>query len=102
PVARGDAALLVEAEPLVTKFLTATTVDDLLPLVRHPEISAPRMRAFYPDGKVAAPGVSKFNSAGGLYTNGNLISVQVTNSDLDELVVTMVDSPGGLKIDWES
>lgn len=102
PTARGDATLLAEAEPLVTKFLKSTTVDEILPLVRQPEISGPRMRAFYPDGKIDPAGMSKFNSAGGLYSNGNFISVQITDSNLDERVITLVDTADGLKIDWES
>jgi hypothetical protein len=102
PAARGDATLLAEAEPLVKKLLTATNVDEILPLVRHPEVSGPRMREFYPDGKILAPGLSKFNSADGLDINGSFISIQNTDSNLDEQLVTLVDTPNGLKIDWES
>ena len=41
PVVPGDAAFLAKAEPLARAFLTATTVDQLLPLVRHPDITDP-------------------------------------------------------------
>ncbi len=99
---RGEADLLVEAEPLAKKFLTARSVEELLPLVRNPEVAEARMRNFYPGGKVSAPGFSQFNSTGGVSVLGRLLSLYVTTRDLDMKAIAFVDTPQGLKVDWES
>jgi hypothetical protein len=99
---RGDAALLMDAEPLAKKFLTAKSIDELLPLVRNPEVAEPRMRKFYPDGKVTAPGLSKFNPGGGASVLGNLLALQVTTGDLDIKPIAFIDTAQGLRVDWES
>ncbi len=99
---RGDATLLAEAEPLVTQFLAAKSVDELLPLVRHPEITGPRMQAFYPDGKIHAPGLSKFNSGSGIFVRGNLVSIPLITGELENRAIALIDGSEGLKIDWES
>jgi hypothetical protein len=104
PVAeRSNASLLAEAEPLVKKFLEATKVEDLLPIVRHPEVTEPRMRGFYPQGRIEAPGLGEFNSGGsGLTIRGKLVSLAVKTRDFEDRSIALVDTPQGLKIDWES
>ena len=99
---RSEASILTEAEPLTRKFLAATTVSELLPLIRHPEITEPRMRAFYPDGKIEALGMSKFNSSGAIFVRDKLASLIVTTRDQAEKQLAFLETPQGLKIDWES
>ncbi|GAA5116969.1 hypothetical protein GCM10023212_04750 [Luteolibacter yonseiensis] len=99
---RGEAALLKDAEPLAKKFLEAKSVDELLPLIRNPEVAESRMRTFHPDGKVSPPGLSKFNSSGEASVLGHLLSLHVTTRDLDTKAIAFVDTPEGLKVDWES
>lgn len=101
-VERGEASLLAAAEPLARKFLGATTVDDLLPLVRNPAVTEGRMRAFYPDGKIEAAGLSKFNSSGSLSIRGRLVSLAVITRDQEEKSLAFVETSQGIKIDWES
>ena len=43
PAPRSDAAVLAEAEPLARKFLEATTIEEILPLVRDPETAESRI-----------------------------------------------------------
>lgn len=100
--AKSDAAILAEAEPLVRKFLEASRIEDLLPLVRHPAVSEPRMRTHYPDGKIDAPGLAAFNATSRLTRQGPLLSVLVRTRDYENRLVALVESPQGLKIDWES
>ena len=99
---RSEDSILTEAEPLTRKFLAATTVSELLPLIRHPEITEPRMRALYPDGKIEAPGMSKFNSSGAISVRDKLASLMVTTRDQVEKPLAFLETPQGLKIDWES
>ena len=101
-VARSEAFLLAASEPLVRRFLAATTVDDLLPLVRNPTVAEARMRAFYTAGKVEAVGMSQFNSGGGLSIRDMFISLSVVTRDHEERALALIETPQGLKIDWES
>ncbi len=99
---RSDQAVLAEAEPLAEKFLAATNVDELLPLVRHPEITGPRMAEYYPDGKVEAPGISRFNPGQQVSLLGRLRVVMVVTKDYDAKALVVTDSPGAMKVDWEA
>jgi hypothetical protein len=99
---RTLAELTAEAEAVALKFLNAETVDEILETVRNPELAESRMRAFYPEGKIEAPGMSQFNSGAGLVTRGKLHSFPVLTRDHEERVLAFVETPQGLKIDWES
>lgn len=99
---RTAAEIISEAEALAGKFLNATTVDDMLATVRNPELAESRMRAFYPGGKIEAPGMSQFNSGAGLATRGKLHSFPVLTRDHEERSLAFIETPKGLKIDWES
>jgi hypothetical protein len=103
PVAQRTAAsILSEAEPLAKKFLEATAVDEVLAIVRNPGVAEARMREYYPDGKIEPAGLSKFNSGSGIITKGKLVSVPVITRDHGEKALGFVETPEGLKIDWES
>ena len=101
-VVRGESEILADAEPMAEKFLTATTVEEILPLVRHPEVTEARMRAFYPEGKVEPAGMAQFNTGGGISLRGNLASVGVRTDDFEERSLAFIDGPDGLEVDWES
>ncbi len=101
-VGRSEASLLAVMEPLVRRFLEATTVDDLLPLVRNPAVAEARMRAFYPEGKIEPAGLAQFNSAGSPAIRGQFVSVAVRTRGQEEKSLACVETPQGIKIDWES
>lgn len=101
-VRRSEAALQAEAEPLARKFLEATTVEELLPLVRNPEIAEARMRGFYPGGKVEASGMQPLGPGVGLSVRDKFVSLAVRTRDFEEKSLAFIDTPQGLKIDWES
>ena len=107
PVVEADsgpnlAALEKEAGSVARGFLDAGTVDELLRWVRNPEVAEVRMRRFYPDGRVAAPGLSQFNTGDGLQREGGFHSFRVLTGDQLERTLAFVGTPQGLKVDWES
>jgi hypothetical protein len=99
---KTDAQLLAEAEPVVRKFMEASTVAELVPLVRHPEVTEARMKGFYADGSVAAPGLANFDATNGLARLGKVMSLQVLTSKFESREMAFFDTPDGIKIDWES
>lgn len=99
---RTDAELINEAQTVARKFLNAASVDEMLPTVRNPELAESRMRAYYPGGKIKAAGMSAFNSGAGLVTRGKLHSFPVLTGDHEEKSLAFIETPQGLKIDWES
>ena len=99
---RTDVAFLADAEPLTKKFLEATRIEDLLPLVRHPEVAEARMRNYYPNGAIEPPGLAGFNIDSTVQRLGPVFAVNVRTSNFKEKSIAYVDSPQGLKIDWES
>ena len=98
----SETAFLAEAEPLAKRFLEARTIDDLLPLVRHPEITEPRIRAFYPDGKISPVGISAFNTAEELVPVGSGFTVQIRTGEYFLKSMGLFPTSDGIKIDWES
>jgi hypothetical protein len=101
-IGRGEAAILAEAEPLARKFLEAKTVDELLPLVRDRAKAEGRMREFYQNRGIEAPGLSQFNPRVNVAIKGRLALIGVMTRDFEERSISFIDTPDGLKIDWES
>ncbi|MBK1882986.1 hypothetical protein JIN85_11205 [Luteolibacter pohnpeiensis] len=100
---QSQVSFLEEAEPIIRKFLSAKTVDEMLPFVRNPEVTEPRMRKFYQGGKIDAPGMALIKPIGDVSYRGKFASVMVRTRDqeLRQLAFTRTDQ-GGLEIDWES
>jgi len=98
----SDAAFLAAAEPLAKRFLTATRVDDLLPLVRSPWETGSKMTSFYSDGKITPEGLSTFNSQNDIIRDGNSYTVALLTREFEEKSMAFVSTPEGLRIDWES
>jgi hypothetical protein len=102
PVTRSEISWVADAGPLARKFLKAKTIEELLPLVRNPATAEARIRAFYQDGKIDAPGLSQFNTGSELRICGKLAWFAVRTDDFEEKSVAFVETPQGLKVDWES
>lgn len=97
----SDAAFLALAEPLAEKFLSARSVEELLPLVREPERAAPRMRAHYGGDAIDPEGLSSFNTRALVLREGPFLLVVVRTATFEEKVMAFVNTPQGLRIDWE-
>jgi len=98
----SDAAFLAAAEPLTRKFLEATRIEEILPLVRNPAVAEARMRRQYPTGKIAAPGMLEFNANSEISRNGTIRSLKIRTRAYDEKALAFGESQDGPKIDWES
>jgi hypothetical protein len=98
----SEPAFLAEAETLAKRFLDATTIDELLPIVRHPDITGPRIRAFHPDGTLEPAGMSAFNINAELVPVGSGYTVQLRTGEYAEKSMALFPTPDGAKIDWES
>jgi hypothetical protein len=100
---RTDASILDDAESLAKEFLTATMIDQLLPVVRNPQQAKPRMEREYPDGRIAPPGMDAFNPNKSLVRTDSAVEVSVRLLQSSEVrQLSLVETPTGLKIDWES
>jgi hypothetical protein len=97
-----DAALLAQAKLLVGQFLDARRIEEMLPLVRNPQVAEARMRSHYPGGEIEASGLMEFNTAGGLYKMGSSFEVKVRTRDGQDRALAFCETPEGIKIDWES
>lgn len=98
----GEFAFLTSAEPLVRAFLEARSVDELIPLVRNPQVTGPRIMKHHPDGTIDAPGMAVFNSTRTVHYLGRMAAVDVLVGDHQQRQVAMIGTPDGLKVDWES
>jgi hypothetical protein len=99
---RSEAGFLAEAEPLARKFLEAGRIEDLLPLVRNPGVAEARMRRHYPEGEIEAPGMAEFNTQSAISRLGTITALKVRTRGYEEQSLAFIDTPQGLKIDWES
>jgi hypothetical protein len=102
PEVRADASILAEAEPLARRFLGATTVEEILPLVRDPELVGPRIRKFYPDGMIKAAGLSQFAPDGAVTSIGGLKAITVLTDNFETRSMGFTTTQGEMRIDWES
>jgi hypothetical protein len=98
---RGDAELAKDAESLARKFLEATSVAELLPLVHRPEVAEARMREFYAGKEIEALGFSKFDASGAFNLKDKAMVFQFLARDQEQKSLVFKHSPEGLKIDWE-
>ena len=62
---RSQSEFLSLAKPNAEKFLAATSVDQILPLVRDSEKMRAKIYTYYPNGKIEATAISKFNVSAG-------------------------------------
>jgi hypothetical protein len=97
-----SAALEKEAKSMAREFLEATTIEEMLRLVRNPEVAEARMRRFYQEGRITTPGLSQFNSGEGGHTEGSIHSFFIITGDQVTKALAFAKTPQGLKIDWES
>lgn len=101
-VEKTDADFLEKAEPVVTAFLQAKSVEDLLPVVRNAAAAEPRMRDYYATHEFAPVGINTFNVVREVVRNGASLSVVVRTSDYDLKDVVCYYEGDKVKVDWEN
>lgn len=99
---RSDVSILSEMEPLAKTFLEAKTPEELLPTVRNPELVEARIRSYDPQGKISSPGMAKFNTSGTIARKDSFVAVSLRTRDQEERQLAFVETPQGLRIDWEA
>lgn len=99
---RSETEFLADSEALALKFLNATAVDQLLPLVRNPELVEPKMRKFYQEGNLKAEGISQFNTKEFPPSLNGFRSVSIVTGDFEQKSMVFTDTVGEMKVDWES
>lgn len=97
---RSDSEILAEAEPLARRLMEVTSVDALLELVHQRERAEPRIRAFYPEGRIEAPGMA--GRPDEVFHGEGFVWMVVTTRDFEPRQIAFIDGPDGLKVDWES
>ena len=102
PTKRSDASILVEAESIAKDFLNARTIEELLPLVRNPDRARPRMEREYPANIVPATGMAEFNPGKVLMHLNPGVEVNVRTRSFEVRPLALVETPDGLRVDWES
>lgn len=90
------------AKKIVTKFLEAKTAAALEPLVRTPEISVARLRAWYARYPWVRPGVKVVGLRNSIKVVGDMVSMNVQLDDFSVKKIHLVRGRDGYKIDWES
>lgn len=99
---RSEAEFLTLARPIAEAFLTATTVEQILPLIRDREKLQARIIAHYPKGKIKPIGLSKFNATNQVSYKDTFAAVAILTPLFERKQLAFVDGTDGLKVDWES
>ena len=94
--------VLDESRELVSDFLNAKTASDLEKLVRTPELTIPRLRAWYGQQKWEAPGLKDIVHKGRVKVKGTIASMDVRLNDDTVKQMTIEKTTDGYKVDWES
>ena len=99
---KSESAFLATAEPMARAFLEAETAEDILPLVYQPERIRKLLQDRYPDGKIPASGMAKFNANGRVSYKDSFAAVTILTPEYESKQLAFIDGDNGLKIDWES
>lgn len=99
---RSHTEFLALAKPMAETFLAATSINQILPLVRDGEKMKAKIYDYYPNGKIKATPLYKFNASKQVSYKGSSAAVTVLTTDLEIRQLAFVDGKDGLRIDWES
>ncbi|MCP5535882.1 MAG: hypothetical protein H7A51_06565 [Akkermansiaceae bacterium] len=95
-------SVLTDAEAVVRQYLNAKTPAELEALVRTPEVTVPRMRAWYAQEKWETPGAKDVGYGGRVTVKGVMASMAVRLNDYSIKQIALENTPDGYKVDWES
>jgi hypothetical protein len=91
-----------DQKDLIRRFVEAKSIEQILPLIRHPEITESKLHKFYPTGNILPVGMNRVDFENEGYQPSGIIRAEVTTRDLDVKTIYLSDGPSGTKIDWES
>ena len=98
----GESLVMKESKKVVVEFLEAKTEADVEGLIRTPDISIPRMRAWYDRDPWVTPGVRVVGHKNNIIINGDTITMDVQLDNFDIKKIAVVKTVAGYKVDWES
>lgn len=102
-IRRGESSFLNEAESLARRFLIATHVDEILPLVNLSGGVEKKIRDYHRNGKIKPLRMFKFNANGKPNYKGRYAFVRILTPDNETKELGFIETEAGeLKIDWES
>ena len=97
-----ESRMMEESKKVVVEFLEAKTEADVEGLIRTPEVSTPRMRAWYDRDPWVTPGVRVVGHNNSIIINGDTITMDVQLDNFDIKKIALVKTAAGYKVDWES
>ena len=97
-----ESRMMKESKKVVVEFLEAKTEADVEGLIRTPDISIPRMRAWYDRDPWVTPGVRVVGHKNNIIINGDTITMDVQLDNFDIKKIAVVKTVAGYKVDWES
>ena len=101
-MAMDPARTLAATEQVARRILAATSVEDMLPLIRHPKVSEPRMREWYRGKTFVKSTPQSFGGGAGMFPSGKLVSVAFEMQDFSTREMAFEQTPAGFLLDWES
>lgn len=93
---------ITDGGEVVKKFLNATSSAELEALVRTPEVTVPRMRAWYARHQWKPPGAETVAYGGSASVQGVMGMMSVRLNDYSVKSVALENTPAGYLVDWES
>ncbi len=93
---------VTEARSVVTTFLYATTVEEILEVVARPGRVEEKIRRHHPDGMIDPPGLADYSQFTQMETTEAFVTVQLHTANHIARLMTFVEGRDGLKVDWES
>lgn len=94
-------SIIKDAKLVATKFLEAQSESDLEKLIYKPEITIPRLRAWYARYPWVTPGLSSINDNKVDIEDG-IITMSVKLGDYTPKQISLKESAKGFLVDWES
>ncbi|MBK1831791.1 hypothetical protein JIN77_13730 [Verrucomicrobiaceae bacterium R5-34] len=94
--------VLAQADEVVKKFLNVTKVEDFESVVRHPEVTMPKIKAWYEKHPLEPTPVKQVGYGGRVTVKGNMASLALQMEDYTIRQVAMVKGDDGYRVDWES
>jgi len=95
-------SVLTDAKAVVKKFLNVKTSAELEALVRTPDVTVPRMRAWYAANEWTPPGAKDVGYGGRVAVKGVMASMTVRLNDYSVKQIALENTPSGYLVDWES
>lgn len=97
-----ESRMMKQSKKVVVEFLEAKTEADVEGLIRTPEVSVPRLRAWYDRDPWVTPGVRVVGHKNSIIINGDTITMDVQLDNFDIKKIAVVKTVAGYKVDWES